>query len=345
VTYSAVADLELTVEEVRLEPLELDVGGWTRRSTVVWLAGGGHAGEGEDVTYEPEDQLAFRAGGPGIDPRGRWTLDAFCRSLDDFALFPEPRGGPVSRRYRRWAFESAALDLALRQSNESLAGRLGLTPRPVRFVVSCGLGEPPSLAPLRRRLERYPALRFKVDFSNRWTPALVEQLAATGVVDVVDLKGLYRGAFSGPAADAGLYAAVAEGLPGAWLEDPDPTPEAWAALAPHRDRVTWDACLHSVADIALRPARPRTINVKPSRFGSLAELFAVYDYCRAHGIGMYGGGQFELGPGRAQIQSLASLFHPDAPNDVSPVGYHRPELPDGLPSAVLHVDGDAPGFR
>ena len=40
---------------------------------------------------------------------------------------------------------------------------------------------------------------------------------------------------------------------------------------------------------------PRTVNVKPSRFGSIERLFAAYDYCEAHGIGAYGGGQWELG--------------------------------------------------
>jgi hypothetical protein len=33
---------------------------------------------------------------------------------------------------------------------------------------------------------------------------------------------------------------------------------------------------------------------------------------------MYGGGFGELGVGRHQIQYLASLFHPDTPNDVAP---------------------------
>ena len=31
---------------------------------------------------------------------------------------------------------------------------------------------------------------------------------------------------------------------------------------------------------------------------------------RERGIALYGGGQFELGPGRGHIQYLASLFHP-----------------------------------
>ena len=122
--------------------------------------------------------------------------------------------------------------------------------------------------------------------------------------------------------DPALYRRVVEGLPEAWLEDPALTPETTAVLEPHRDRVTWDAVIHSVADIEALRWPPRTVNVKPSRFGSVERLFAAYDHCAANGIGAYGGGQFELGVGRAQIQLLASLFHPGTPNDVAPGGYN-----------------------
>jgi hypothetical protein len=83
------------------------------------------------------------------------------------------------------------------------------------------------------------------------------------------------------------------------------------------------------------------LNVKPSRIGSVRALFEFYDHCEQAGIGLYGGGQFELGPGRRQIQLLASLFHPDAPNDVAPCAYNAPVLHDGLPQSPLpppHVD-------
>ena len=70
--------------------------------------------------------------------------------------------------------------------------------------------------------------------------------------------------------------------------------------------------------------------MKPSRFGTLRALFEFYETCEARGIALYGGGQFELGPGRGHIQHLASLFHADAPNDVAPGAYNgRPR--DGLP--------------
>lgn len=58
--------------------------------------------------------------------------------------------------------------------------------------------------------------------------------------------------------------------------------------------------------------------MKPSRFGSIERLFAVNDYCAAHGIGGYGGSEFELGAGRDHIQLLAAQFHPDTLNDVAP---------------------------
>ena len=87
------------------------------------------------------------------------------------------------------------------------------------------------------------------------------------------------------------------------------------------------------------------VNIKPSRFGEVRKLFDAYDYCEEHGIGAYGGGQFELGPGRGQIQYLASLFHPDTPNDVAPIGYGSPDVPDGLPASPLRPAPSPTGFR
>ena len=80
-------------------------------------------------------------------------MAARARSLDEFStlvgladLFPVEPIRDSARYYRRWAFESAALDLALRQSGLSLADAVGRIARPSRFVVSTGLGEPAGLA-------------------------------------------------------------------------------------------------------------------------------------------------------------------------------------------------------
>ena len=52
-------------------------------------------------------------------------------------------------------------------------------------------------------------------------------------------------------------------------------------------------------------------------------------------MGAYGGGQYELGVGRGQIQCLAALFHPDAPNDIAPAGYDALDPEPGLPESPL----------
>ena len=205
------------------------------------------------------------------------------------------------------------------------------------------LGEPATTERLRAWLGYYPGLRFKLDATSDWTEELIEELAATGAVDSVDFKGQYRGTSVDTVPDPALYQRVVDGLPEAWLEDPALTPETEAVLDPHSDRVTWDAVIHSVADIEALRWPPRTVNVKPSRFGSVERLFAAYDYCEAKGIGAYGGGQFELGVGRDQIQLLAALFHPETPNDVAPRGFNRDPAP-GLPVSPLAVTPRATGF-
>ncbi len=164
-------------------------------------------------------------------------------------------------------------------------------------------------------------------------------------MDSIDLKGQYKGTVVDQAPDVDLYRRVIEAFPDAWIEDPDLTPETEAVLEPARDRVTWDAIIHSVADIEALRWPPKTVNVKPSRFGSLSALCEAYDYCEANGIGAYGGGQFELGPGRGQIQYLAAVFHPDTPNDVAPGGFNVANPGPGLPSSPLSPAPDATGFR
>jgi L-alanine-DL-glutamate epimerase-like enolase superfamily enzyme len=340
-------DLDLVIDDYALERLEADVSSdFTRVTTVIRLRGGGEEGVGEDVVYDAEDHDAAQQAGPTLPLAGRHTLGSFAELVGATDLFGvEPQRGEVSRLYRRYAYESAALDLALRQAGVSLAEALGRQARPVTFVVSLRLGEPASLDPVHRRLERYPGLRFKLDATPSWDAAIVDGLRATGAVDSIDFKGRYTGTIVDVPADAALYRRVIEAFPDAWLEDPHLDDDIQAVLAEHRDRVTWDAPIHSVADIEGLPYPPRMVNVKPSRAGALEELFAMYAYCEQRGIRMYGGGQFELGPGRGQIQLLASVFHPDGPNDTSPSGFHVADPPPGLPDSPLPVEAHPTGFR
>jgi len=345
-TFSTLGSLPLTVDSYALEGLSREVSSdFIRHTTLVRLQGDDHEGVGEDVTYDAGDQKAFQSSGAALPLAGRFDLRGFSALVGELDLFPSPPSTPASRYYRRWAFESAALDLALRQAHRSLTAQLKIEPSPVRFVVSTRLGKPPTSTAVRRWLDLYPETRFKLDATSSWDDALIEQLVATHSVDSLDFKGAYRGTIVDQAPDVGLYARVARAFPEAWLEDPALTPATEAALAGNLERVTWDAPVHSVEDISGLRYAPRMVNIKPSRFGSLEALFDAFDYCREHEIGMYGGGQFELGPGRGHIQYLAALFHADAPNDVAPGGYNQPEPRAGLPTSPLPPRVASTGFR
>jgi hypothetical protein len=320
--YDKIRELPLHVDGYFLEPLEREVArGFTLRRTVVVLHGKGEEGRGEEVDYNPAIQQQFQERGGELPLAGEHTLESFSLL----------HAGQTD--YRRWAFESAALDLALRQAGLSLADALGREAKPLRFVVSTRTANVPGW------LEHYPDLRFKLDPDRDWSDGVISTLRN---VDTVDFKGIYRGEFGMPP-DAELYRRVVEAFPEAWIEDPALTAETSAALAPHRDRITWDAAIHEWSDVEALPFRPRCLNCKPSRFGSVRRLFDFYDACEANRIALYGGGQFELGPGRDQIQLLASLFHADAPNDVAPGGYNASSPVAGLAPSPLELSS-RPGF-
>jgi hypothetical protein len=350
--YETLARLPVKVESYELEGHDREYSsGFTRPSTLIRLRGAGQEGFGEDVVYDVLDHIAHRDAGPVHDLSGAATLGELCELLGELDLFPGAE--PVrdtSRGYRRWAYESAALDLALRQNGMPLHEAAGVEPRPVRFVCSTRLSSfgddsRSTTEPVRSRLAKHPDLRFKLDPENDWTLELIAELQEIAEVDVLDLKGHYRGTPVDVETDPELYRAVADAFPDAYLEDPDVNQDTLPVLEPHAGRVTWDAPLHSVRDIEALEWKPTAINSKPSRFGSLREVFAVYEHCEREGIAIYGGGQGEQGVGRGHIQYLASLFHPDTPNDVAPSGYNDPSVPDGLPDSPLDPAPSPTGFR
>jgi hypothetical protein len=346
-TYAHVAGLPLVIEHCELRPLVRDTsGGFTKISLVVRLTGGSHVGEGEDITWDQIDQIEFLRSGDNLTwLHGTRTFDDFSRLLGLANMFAVAPIRDSARQYRRWGFESAALDLALRQNGLSLQEAVGRPARPVTFVASVRIGDPPTLLPLQLRLGVNPGLRFKLDPTTGWDDDLVGELARLGCVDVIDLKGRYRNATVAMRAEPGLYHRVIDGFPEAWIEDPALELETRDLLESHRERITWDEPIHSIADIESLPWRPRMLNLKPARFGSVKALFDTYDYCAAHGIGAYGGGMFEQGPGRGQLQYLASLFHPGTPNDIAPSGYNLETPAHDLPRSPLAPEPHPIGFR
>jgi hypothetical protein len=324
--WERIADLEVRVDGYSLQRRESQTpSGWTRVTTTVALAGPGATGLGEDVTYdsgshdEVPDELMLA---------GTWSLDDFSHRLDDFEELTEG--------YRRWAFESAALDLALRQNEIGLGAALDRQELPVRFVVS-------TRADPERWLAVAPELGFKLDAEKDWDRELLGRLRALDRVCVVDLKAYYRGTSVDLAPDPELYRAIAEELPDVVIEDPWLEDGCREALTGAEHRLSFDAPVHSLSDLDELPLEPQWLNIKPSRFGTVRELLATIEACEERGIHMYGGGQYELGPGRPQIQRLASVFYPEGPNDVAPSAYNEGEPRAGLPQSPLPAR-EEPGF-
>ena len=340
---------DLVIEGYRTERHELDVSsGFRRVTTEIVLAGGGLEGRGEDVTYAAEDHDDYPA---ELPLAGEWTIDAFSRHLGGLDLFPgRPPQQEFFRPYRRWGFESAALDLALRQAKLSLGEALARPHQPVHFVLSTRLDIKPWLAV-------DPKLEFKLDPTQEWDERLMQEIAATGQVRALDFKAFYQGSIVDNPPDPVQYRLVSETFPDAVLEDPALEGPAREALRGQEARFSFDAPIHSWADVEAVTARVaavcgpgcddfvlRALNIKPSRFGSLSALLDCVERATAAGMVLYGGGQFELGIGRDQIQALASLLYPSGPNDVAPREYHGDAHADVPPSPLVPLEYQGPGF-
>ena len=324
--WEGVAGLELRIDGYRLERRESQTpSGWTRVTTTVVMDGDGEIGSGEDVTYDSAlhddvpDELMFA---------GTWSLEDLSHRLDEF---PE-----LDEGYRRWAFESAAFDLALRQNGRGLGEALGREELPVRFVVS-------TRADPERWLAVAPELEFKLDAEKEWDRALLRRLRELDRVRVVDMKAYYHGTSVDLTPDPELYRAVAEELPDVVIEDASLEDGCREALSGAEHRLSFDAPIHSLDDLDGLPLEPDWLNIKPSRFGTVRGLFETIEACEERGIRMYGGGQYELGPGRPQIQRLASVFYAEGPNDVAPSDYNEGEPREGLPQSPLPAP-EGPGL-
>ncbi|WP_267163872.1 hypothetical protein [Halovenus salina] len=325
--YESLADLDLRVDSWDLETLERDTSsGFTRTTTVVSLHGDGYTGRGEDVTYDSDPHYRLVERADELPLGGSYTFDAFAEHIGTTDLFlgDDPESA-IFRSYRHWAVESAALDLALKQAETSLGARLGREYDPVRFVVSTRLADPPTGERVTRWLDRDQSLEFKLDPTDDWSADVIERLAATDAVRILDLKGQYEGTDVDQAADPALYELILDGFADAVIEDPALTDETRPLFADERGRVSWDYPIRGVETVESLPWEPDWLNIKPSRFGSVESLLATIEYCNERDITMYGGGQFELGAGRQHLHALASLFYPDSPNDVAPRGYNVPE--------------------
>lgn len=342
--YDRIADLPLTIESTdRTSRRRERADGTTRVTSTLVLLADDAFGAGEDVTFDVVDHEALPEPLP-FDLAGEYTLREFSATLEDVDLFPtKPPEREISRTYRRWALESAALDLALTQAETNLATVLDRERSPVRFV-ACAPTPAGDTSRVEDLLAEEPETEFRLEPTPSWTDDTVETLASTDAVRVLDMHGQDREpADATPAPDR--YARLFDAFPDAILEDPATAADLGQLVTANPERFAWDVPVESAA--ALREQSPAVdwCVVTPSRVGTLESLFELVEYCEAEDVAMYGGGQAELCVGRAHVQVFASLFYPTAPNDVAPRGYTDPSLDEELPTSPMAPPSDPVGLE
>lgn len=320
-----IAALPITIEAVACAVHAVPVPSYPdgpRPSSTVTLRGGGCAGRGEHVGWTTDAHQQFTT-------RAEHLELTRCVSLADVAAL---LSGALDDAYDRAALEAAAIDLALRQAGTNLATLSGSAPRPLRYVVSFEKVADPLARAAHELDAAAPGVELKIDVDPHWSDATFAALAALGRVCVLDFKQ------SGAVAE---HERIHRLVPAALLEDPLPGPERWSASL--RGRLSFDAPVHSAAALATLAERPAAVNVKPARLGSVLGALDVIATCAAQGIAVYFGGMFEVGVGRSQLQTLAALLCPDAPNDLAPIARDgrpavRPARLDVAPADVGFAD-------
>ena len=236
-----------------------------------------------------EDGTSLHEARPALGLEGEWTLAGFSEHLATLELFVKPPEWEGAPRFRRWAFESAALDLALRQAGRPLHEVLEREPQRLRFVNSLSLGKQPSIEPVRRRLARSPGVRFKLTLRPPGRRARRRGRGhRRGRHD--RLQGPVRLRGRGSAGAGRAVRPRARGFPGRVPGGP-PRPARDRAAARRSGR----ARLLRRADPQRRGhRRDAAAGARGERqafaIGSLRGLFEVYARCAREGRPMYGGG-------------------------------------------------------
>ena len=247
----------------------------------------------------------------------------------------------MARRWRNWAYESAALDLALRQAGAAAArgARARAAAADVRQLARArrpAVGRhdrpPPRALPDRRLQARR---RVRLDAGDHRGAGRHRRGADGRLQGPLRARGRGRGG-AGRAVRRG-----ARGVPGRDLRGPARAAGDRRALDAVRDRVSFDAPVtrvagHHDADRQRQAVADRRPAAAVRDLRALRRRRAC-DVRRRDGRARH--------RARGQIQLLASLFHPDAPNDVAPSPFNLPEPPPGLPTQPAGAGDPPAGVR
>ncbi len=288
-----------------------------RVTTLVRLRGDGAEGLGEDVSpFEGEDDT-LHVTAPELPLTGEWTLESFSDQLAELDLWPVPP---------HWHAAVPLAQLGVRVRRARPRAQPGGPSRCTR----------PSAASRARcasstrsgSASRRPSTRSARRLERPSRPALQARRHARLVAGADRRGGRHRRRrdrrLQGPlrprdrraARAAGHVRARDRGVPGRAARGRARPARGHRAARGRGDRISYDSPIYGVADLDTTPLPPQAVNIKPCRVGDVRSLLEVYAAVEERGLITYGGGMGELDVGRGQIQLLASLFHPEGPNDV-----------------------------
>lgn len=317
--------LPVAIDDLRVERGAVAVADYyeeTRPTGIAVLCGRGLTGRGECVAWTAAEQAEFAAACERLSLPSDSTLGELSPLL----------ASDLDDPYHGAAVEGAAIDLALRQAGTNPFALAGVPAHPVAFCRSIGVADDPETA-IATVLERDPDARIKIDVPvEGWPPSTWRILADTRRIVVLDFK---RGA------DLDQVRLAHAAIPEAWLEDP---PVEAVTLDPRGgwlERVALDGYVLAAVDLDDPEIPPAAVNVKAPRVGGWIEALRCLEECRRRGLHAYVGGMFEVDAGRRQARVLASVFTPDAWNDLAPISVGAV---DAEPSSPLEQTDRYAGF-
>jgi len=214
--------------------------------------------------------------------------------------------------------ENAIWDLSIQRENKSLKTLLGGTRKEIEVGVSLGIE--PTVSDLLKKIEKYQALgyhRTKIKVKPGWDLEVVKEVRENfpDIVLTIDANSAYT------LDDIGLFKAMDE-YNLEYIEQPLGEDD----IIDHsflQKEINTPICLDEsiiTAEDARKAIAIKScgiINIKSSRCGGITEAVKIHDVCMENQIPVWCGGMTELGIGRVQNISLASLPNFSLAHDIA----------------------------
>lgn len=214
--------------------------------------------------------------------------------------------------------ENALWDLKVQQEGKSLKALIGGTRNEIKVGVSLGIE--PAIPVLLAKIEKYLAEgyhRTKIKIKPGWDIAVVKEVRRhfPDITLTIDANSAYT------LDDIELFKAMDE-YNLTYIEQPlgeDDIVDHAVLQKMIKTPICLDESINSVDDArkAITLGSGKIINIKSSRVGGICEAIKIHDLCMKHNIPVWCGGMTELGIGRVQNISLASLPNFSLAHDIA----------------------------